>query len=1581
MPNRSQLVVLGSLLLVITLAAAGCGKHEDPLGAAQIDVKHKRYGEAIERLDAAPPEVRNTYEAQILLGRAYFGKQEWENSLKAYEKAADRDPNKTEPLLGMARVEEQRAKDRARKDTERARSRVLAREQCRRALAIDDKSPKAAEAYALIARIRVDSEEYELAREAYQSAIDRDPGTPQHKLDLASLLLRYMGKDQEALQLLDAALKHDPNLAAARILKASIVAQANPEEAKKQLRQVLRSKMTVKQKNQARWMLARLCLRTGELEEAKRLAQELQKAKARSAGDAALITGLITLHEARTKEDYEKAYNALKPLERSNDLRVLWGLANAEERLGKENQAIGHYQKIVKLDPKHVGAHLHLASLMRRQRDPDEAMKHCQEALKERPGNRDALRIKALIHRDRSSRHFNLEMAQVCYQRLLRQDPKSADVRLELAQLLLEMNRPWLAMAHAQMAGVEQDSARYRLVLGRIYLYLHRARIPPPSGSKKSNLEMAVEHLQQAKAKAPSDAQVVFALASAHMAQKKPQAAIATLKPFLSRQPEMGLAYIWLANVHESEKQPREAIKVLERAANVPRVRPYRRVMSALGRAYFLAGDLKRAIQTWQDLALKDRRIGADVKIGLAVALALDGQHQKALTRVDAVVFESGEKLRGPLLAACVAVQAGKYEKARAFVAAPKYPSTRQKRAYLDFPEHCRAAARGKEAAALISEGILHVQFRRTETAVERLQKATQLLPKSIIPYYELAHALRQDNRLTDMISVYRQMFEKFPRQGYPRYELAVLTRRFPRMGVNERQQIELALDLDPELAGAHIRLAHILLNRARQAPGISLLESALEHASQAMELDGGTKQSMSAVAQAYTDIAGYHLGELLKAREDPSVEKAKKDLADRSKKKAEEMLTKLRDKFPAAIEVALISLQFHLTQKDYETAASLADRFLRKWPEDQRLKLRATEAFAARGQYELATKYLTELIRVNPASVTTYRQLARVYVRMGQLDGAIAALKRAWGIDRSNWRVAFELADSLLRYGAPDDAKAVCESVLKTIPADSTNPRVKAIRAVTVLRVAQALVKIPAEGVERTNNLNEAANLLKNLAEPPDGAPPNIGALLLLGRIREQEKRDIKALELYEKCLKLAPKYRPAYSAKILLRYRRGQYGEAIKVLQDKVLSTWPYDTAARAKLALLYLARGDGRAAAGESERAMKLVERRANSMLAQSEAGEALYRMVRIITLIGAQKYSDARAEVKSIRGTESTMLRSYDALIQECSRDPKQTQNLARHHGTALFYQINGQVEDAIDALEKAAEAFPHSLFLLDQLATMYARKNDRKSLENLAETREKMLNVAGPLRGAIPLGYHQKLYVGLADIYLRRLVPRDRSFLDKALSVCKRGVKNWPNHLELLKRLADAHLAKEQKNEAIQVLGRITGACAAGTKPWVAAKKQLGLTYYTLGKIQRAADLYWEINEYIQDDADALNNSAWFHLAAPKPNITRAIQQAEKAKQLKPDSPNIRDTLGWAYYCRRWYSMAEREFDYAAKTWPGNAGFAYHLGASQVKNNKLEQGLKNLERALGLQRRGAKLQDVKACKSLIAETKKMLENAG
>jgi len=1567
----------------MTLAASGCGKHEDPVGAAQIDVKHGRFEEAIERLNAAPAEVRNTYDAQMVLGRAYMGKQEWENCLKAYEKAADLDPNKSEPLLGMARVHERRAMDRSRRDTDRARSRVLAREQCQRALAIDDKSTKAADAHALIARIYVLSEEYDLARQEYQEAIDRDPGNPQRKLDLARLLLHpKIGKDQEALDLLDAALKHDPNLAAARILKARIIARTSPAEAKKHLRQVLRATRKAgqdKQRNEARALLADLCWRTGEPEEAKKLVEELRKVR-QYRNLVLYITGCIALQQARSKEDYQKAYDALKPLERYYERAdLLIRLAEAELRLGKVNQAIGHYQVIVsKLDPKNVGALLRLAELLGRQGDLDEAMKHCKAALRERPGNARALRIMAGIHRVRTSPHFNLQMAQVYYQRLLRNNPKAADVRLELAQLLLEMNRPAAAMAHARMAGVEQDSARYRLVLGKIYFYRYLAGLPAPADSRKSNLEMAIENLQQARAKAPSDPNVVLMLARVYVVQEKPQAAVNVLRPFLSRQPQMANAYISLASVYEMKKEPRKAIEVLEKAAKVPGIRPYRTVMSALGRAYFLAGELKQAIQTWQNLAVKDPRAGAGVKIGLAVVLALDGQHRKALAQAETVVFESRGKLQGTLLAACVAIQGANYSKARTFLSGPKYPSRRVRQAYLDFPEHCRAAARGKKAAALISEGILHAQFRRTETAVDRLRKATQLLPKSIIPYYALASALYRESRFMDMKRVYEQIFARFPQQGYPHYELAERTRGFPRMRVDRRQQIELALDLDPELAAAHIRLAHILLDGAARNPTSSVLRSALEHASNAMELDGGTKESMSAVARAHTAIAAYHLRELLNAR-DPSALKAKRDLANRSKKMAEDMLSKLRDKFPGSLQAALTSIQFHLAQKDYGTAANLADRFLMKWPENQRLKLLATEAFAARGQYERARKLLVDLIRVNPASVTTRRQLAHVYTRMGRPDMAISVLKGALNTDPSNLAVAFELGDKFLMYGQPHNAKNVYDHILKMIPADAASPRAKALRAVTILRVARALVKIPAEGAGRTDNLAEAANLLKPLCEPPDGATPNVAALLLLGQIREAEKRDIKALELYDKCLKLNPKYSPAYSAQILLRYRRRQYADAIATLEDKVLRTSPLDTAARAKLALVYLARGDTTAAVQQSDRAIKLVERRANSMLAEPKAREMLYRMVRITTLIAAQKYPAARTQVRKIRATEPTMLASYDALVRECARDPKQSQALARHHGAALFYQLSGQAEHATAALKKAVEAFPHSLFLLDQLAVMYAQKNDQKKL---AATREKMLEVARPLGGAIPLGYHQKLYVDLADIYLNRLAPRDMSFLNKALSVCKRGVQKWPDHLELLNRLAEAYSRNRQADQAIKVLGQVINVAPAGSQTWVAAKKKLGLAYYTTNNVQKAADLYWEINQYIQDDADALNNSAWFHLVAPRPNVARAIELAEKAKQLRPDSPHFRDTLGWAYYHHnRKYWMAEVELQYAAKMLPYNANFAYHLGASQIKNNKLEEGLKNLERALDLNRRGRTLRDIKGCKSLIERTKKLLESAG
>jgi Flp pilus assembly protein TadD len=82
------------------------------------------------------------------------------------------------------------------------------------------------------------------------------------------------------------------------------------------------------------------------------------------------------------------------------------------------------------------------------------------------------------------------------------------------------------------------------------------------------------------------------------------------------------------------------------------------------------------------------------------------------------------------------------------------------------------------------------------------------------------------------------------------------------------------------------------------------------------------------------------------------------------------------------------------------------------------------------------------------------------------------------------------------------------------------------------------------------------------------------------------------------------------------------------------------------------------------------------------------------------------------------------------------------------------------------------------------------------------------------------------------------------------------------------------------------------------------------------------------------------------------NLDRALALAQVAKSGLPDSPEVADTLGWAYYKKGMYAQAVTALKEAADKQPDNALFHYHLGLAAAKKfevklarNALEAGLK------------------------------------
>jgi len=84
------------------------------------------------------------------------------------------------------------------------------------------------------------------------------------------------------------------------------------------------------------------------------------------------------------------------------------------------------------------------------------------------------------------------------------------------------------------------------------------------------------------------------------------------------------------------------------------------------------------------------------------------------------------------------------------------------------------------------------------------------------------------------------------------------------------------------------------------------------------------------------------------------------------------------------------------------------------------------------------------------------------------------------------------------------------------------------------------------------------------------------------------------------------------------------------------------------------------------------------------------------------------------------------------------------------------------------------------------------------------------------------------------------------------------------------------------------------------------------------------------------------------------NLDEALRLAQHAKQLKPDDPNISDTLGWINYRKGLYRTALPLVSDAATRFPSEGLFQYHLGMALLKSGQSTQADRALRKALGLQ---------------------------
>jgi len=118
------------------------------------------------------------------------------------------------------------------------------------------------------------------------------------------------------------------------------------------------------------------------------------------------------------------------------------------------------------------------------------------------------------------------------YERAAALDPKSAEVRAELAGLYARQNRPKEAVAAAEGAlRVDPDNGEAHWVLGTVLAGQVRGREGEATAGARDEMARAVGHLEKARAARPYDVGLVLTLGRLYLRQPAYDRAAAALPP------------------------------------------------------------------------------------------------------------------------------------------------------------------------------------------------------------------------------------------------------------------------------------------------------------------------------------------------------------------------------------------------------------------------------------------------------------------------------------------------------------------------------------------------------------------------------------------------------------------------------------------------------------------------------------------------------------------------------------------------------------------------------------------------------------------------------------------------------------------------------------------------------------------------------------------------------------------------------------------------------------------------------------------------------------------------------------------
>lgn len=630
-----------------------------------------------------------------------------------------------------------------------------------------------------------------------------------------------------------------------------------------------------------------------------------------------------------------------------------------------------------------------------------------------------------------------------------------------------------------------------------------------------------------------------------------------------------------------------------------------------------------------------------------------------------------------------------------------------------------------------------------------------------------------------------------------------------------------------------------------------------------------------------------------------------------------------------------------HFKLADYKNAYKNINQLVKILPEDRDVLKLAVRINLIIGDLEAATYYMDSLKVLAPEWPDTHELFGEVMVFRKDIPSAKDAFLKCISLSPDNKIVAIKTAQCFLAMGEKDKAEDYLKSALNTKKPNSR-----------LLALISKYYKLDNRYSKAEDSLLKAAELDKN----------NLAVKKELVEYYYETKRYDKAIHYVENVLETEKDNRLFKLLLVELLLMKNRFPEARFVLFDE-------DLAIEENLDTSYL-KGKVHLMAGEYLAAIHYLNKVVNAQPSNITAKyllsiaylnnrnnhTAMATLMDILTISKDNNDVDLLISTVYYKNGEYPVSKKY--AFRVIGRDPS---NFEAHMIVGNCFLAQNRITDATYHFKKAQQNRMESIASEYFLAICNERTgNWKKALASYMAIIEKQRGVAdvGPRCVSLALKHNKLKTISQFFLDQKEKHP-DNGFyclflgdIFFAQGKIDKAIVNYENALIINPKIALAYfklstIYKKRKNDEKRL--KVLNDAIKRHPNLINAYIELADVYRLQGDLQGAANILESALHKELKSPLLLNNYAY--ILMENGQFNKAFEIAIDAYNMDSKNAYCIDTLGWAYYHKKFYTQALWYLQEALRIEKDNAVIHYHLGLTLFAIKRKNEAYKHLKYAL------------------------------